>query len=79
MLVKEPAENRKPDEDEASNEGLLHQPGSNNSALHRAPPSAKAVLFIPLPGQVCHLKWWLTKFFTDHFDMFYMYAEMGND
>jgi hypothetical protein len=25
------------------------------------------------------LKWWLTKFFADHLDIFYMYAEMGND
>jgi hypothetical protein len=25
------------------------------------------------------LKWWLTKFFADHLDIFYIYAEMGND
>jgi hypothetical protein len=25
------------------------------------------------------LKWWLIKFFADHLDIFYMYAEMGND
>jgi hypothetical protein len=25
------------------------------------------------------LKWWLTKFFADHLDIFYMYAEMGDD
>jgi len=37
------------------------------------------VLFCPLPGQVRHLKWWLTKFFGDYLDIFYMYAEMGND
>jgi hypothetical protein len=23
------------------------------------------------------LKWWLTKIFGDHFNVFYMYAEMG--
>jgi SNF2 family DNA or RNA helicase len=37
------------------------------------------VLFCPLPGQVRHSKWWLTKFFADHLDIFYMYAEMGNN
>jgi len=79
MLVKEPAEYPEPDEDEASNEALLHKPESNQSPLPRAPPPQKAVLFCPLPGQVRHLKWWLTKFFVDHLDIFYMYAEMGND
>jgi len=39
----------------------------------------QAVLFCPLPGQVRHLKWWLTKFFADHLDIFYMYSEMGNN
>jgi hypothetical protein len=80
MLVNEPAEYPEPDEDEASNEALLHEPESNQSALPRAPPPPqKAVLFCPLPGQVRHLKWWLSKFFADHLDIFYMYAEMGND
>ena len=37
------------------------------------------MLLCPLPGQVRHLKWWLTKFFADHLDIFYMYSEMGND
>jgi len=79
MLVKEPAEYPEPDEDEASNEALLHEPESNQCALPSAPPPRKAVLFCPLPGQVRHLKWWLTKFFADHLDIFYMYAEMGNN
>jgi len=79
ILVKEPAEYPEPDEDEASNEALLHEPESNTSPLPRAHPPQKAVLFYPLPGQVRHLKWWLTKFITDHLDIFYMYAEMGND
>jgi hypothetical protein len=25
------------------------------------------------------LKWWVRKFFADYLDIFYMYAEMGND
>ena len=79
MLVNESAEYPEPDEDEASNEALLHEPESNKCALPSAPPPQKAVLFCPLPGQVRHLKWWLTKFFADHLDIFYMYAEMGND
>jgi len=79
ILVKEPAEYPKPDKDEASNEALLHEPESHLMALHRAPPSQKAVLFCPLPGQVRHLKWWLTKLFADHLDIFYMYSEMGNN
>jgi hypothetical protein len=23
--------------------------------------------------------WWFTKFFADHLDIFYMYAEVGNN
>jgi len=79
MLVSAPVEYPKPDEDEASNEVLLHEPERDKSALPHAPPPQKAVLFCPLPGPVCHLKWWLTKFFGDHLDIFYMYADMGND
>jgi len=79
MLVNAAAEYPEPDEDEASNEALLHQPESNSRALPCAPPPQKAMLFCPLPGQVRHLKWWLTKFFTDRLDIFYMYAEMGNN
>jgi hypothetical protein len=44
-----------------------------------APPPQQAVRFCPLPGLVRHVKWWLTKFFAYHLDIFYMYAEMGND
>jgi hypothetical protein len=80
MLVNESAEYPEPDEDEASNEALLHEPESLKSTLPRAPPPPqKAVLFCPLPGQVRHLKWWLTQFFADNLDIFYMFAEMGND
>jgi len=50
-----------PDDDEASSEALLGEPESNSRALPRPPPPQKAVLFCPLPGQVRHLKWWLTK------------------
>jgi len=79
MLVKEPAEYRKPDKDEASHEALLLEHESNTSALRPAPPPQKAVLFCPMPGEVCHLKWWLRKCSADHLDIFYMYAELGND
>jgi hypothetical protein len=58
---------------------LLHEPECDNSFLPSAPPPQKAVLFSLLPGQVRHLKWWLTKFFVDNLDKFYMYAEMGNN
>jgi hypothetical protein len=79
MFVKEPAEYPEPDEDEASNEALLHEPESNKSALPPTPPPQMAVLLCPLPTEVHHLKWWLTKFFADHLDNIQMYAEMGND
>jgi len=79
MLVKEPAEYSKPEEDESSNEALLLEPESNRCALASAPPPQTAVLFCPLRGQVHHLKWWLTKVFTDHLHIVHMYAEMGND
>jgi len=79
ILVNAAGEYPKPDEDEALNETLLHEPESNSRALPCAPPPQKAMLFCPLPGQVHHLKWWLTKVFGDHLDIFYMYADMGND
>jgi len=79
MLVKEPAEYPEPDEEEASNEALLNEPKSNEFSLPSAPPPQKVVLFCPLPGEVRRLKWRLTKFFADHLDIIYMYAEMGND
>jgi hypothetical protein len=79
MLVKEPVEYPEPDEDESSNEVLPHQSESNTCALPSAPPPQKAVQFCPLPGQVRHLKWWLTKFSVDDLDIFSMYSEMGND
>jgi len=79
MLAKESAEYPKPDEDKASNEVLLHKPDSLKSTLPHAPPLQKAVLFCPLPSQVHHLKWRLTQFFADNLDIFYMFAEMGND
>jgi len=79
MFVNARVEYPEPEEDEASNEALLHEPERYKSALPRAPSPQTALLFCPLPGQVCHLKWWLTKFFGDHLDIFYMYAEMGND
>jgi len=49
------------------------------SSLPRAPLPQKAMLFCPLPGQVHHLKLWLTKYFADHLNIFYRYAGMGND
>jgi len=79
MLVKEPAEYPKPDEDEASNKALLYEPESNQRTLSTAPAPQKAVLFCHLPGQVRHLKWWLRKLLEDHLDIVYTYAEMGND
>jgi len=78
MLVKEHAEYPELDQDDASREMLLPEE-RNKNALPSAPPPQKAVLFCPLPGQVCHLKWWLTKLFADNVDIFHMYAEMGND
>ena len=78
MHVNEPAEYPKPDQDDTSREKVFPEV-RNENALPSAPPPQKAVLFCPLPGQVRHLKWWLTKFFADHLDIFYMYAEMGND
>jgi len=79
MLVNKPAEYPGPDEDKASNQALLHEPESLKSTLPRALAPQKAVLFCPLPGQDRYLKWWLTKFFADNLDIFYMFVEMGND
>jgi len=60
MLDKERAEYPEPDQDDASRETLLPE-ARNENAPPSAPPPQKAVLFCPLPGQVRHLKWWLTK------------------
>jgi len=80
MLVNESVEYPEPDKDEISNEALLHESESLTSTLPLAPPPPpKAVLFCPLPGQVRHLKWWLTHFVGDNLDIFYIFAEMGND
>jgi SNF2 family DNA or RNA helicase len=38
-----------------------------------------SVIVFPLPGQDRQLKWWLTMFFPDHLNIFYMYAAIGND
>jgi len=79
MTINEPAKYPEPDEDKTSNEVLLHKPESNQCTLPPAPPAQKAELFCSLPGQVRHLMWWLTEFFADHQDIFYMYTEIGND
>jgi len=55
ILVNKSAEYHKPDEDEASNVGLLHEPESLKRTLPPAPPPPQnAVQYRPLPGQVCH-------------------------
>jgi len=79
MFVNSAAEYPESEEDHESNVALLYEPETNQSPLPRAPAPQKAVLFCPLPGQVLHLKWWLTKFFGDDLDICYMYAEMGNN
>ena len=58
---------------------MLLPEDSNQNATPSAPPPHMAVLFSPLPDQVCDLKWWLTKCFADNVDIFHMYTEMGND
>ena len=79
MLVNKSAEYPEPDEEEASNEALLHDPESLKCTFPPVLPPQMAVLFCPLPGQGHHLKWWLTKYFVDNLDIFYMFAEMGNN
>jgi len=78
MLVQEPVEYPKPYQDDESREVHPPEQHRNDNALHDA-SAQKAVLFCSLPGPVGHLKWWLTKYFADHVDIFHMYAEMGND
>jgi len=79
MLVNTHAEYPEPEEDDPSREALHPEQERHKYALPSAPPPHTAVLFCPLPGQVCHLKWWLMKYFGDCVDIFHMYAEMGND
>jgi len=77
-LLKEPGEYPEPYHDDASRVMLISE-ARNEYAPHSAHPPQKAMLFCPLDGQVCHLKWWLMKFFVDNVDIFHMYAEMDND
>jgi len=78
MHVKEHAEYPEPGQDDTSREMLLPPERYGNAPLS-APPLHQAVLVCPLPGQVRHLKSWITKFSGDNVDIFHMYAEMGND
>jgi len=78
MLINERADYPNPAQDEESREALLPKQDGNENALPGTPQQI-AVLFCPLPGQVCYLKWWLMKFFADQVDVFHLYAEMGND
>jgi len=66
ILVNSPAEYLKPDEHEVSADPLLNEPGSNTCSLPWAPPAQKVAVFCWLPGEVCNLKWWLIKYFADH-------------
>ena len=79
ILVSKPAEYSKIHEDNLSREALLPEHESHDNALPHALPLQKVVLFCSLPGQVRHLKWWLTKNFVDHFNICHLYAVMGND
>jgi len=78
MHVNETAEYPEPHQDDTSRETPVPEE-RNENAPPSAPPPQHAVLLCPLPGQVHHWKWWLTKFFVDNVDIFHMYAEMGND
>jgi len=79
ILVNEHMEYPKPDEDNPLEATLLQKQERPENSLPSAPLPQRALIFCPLPGQVCHLKWWLTKYFADHVDILHMYAEMCND
>jgi hypothetical protein len=79
ILLNEYAEYPGPDEDDPLREVLLAEQERHENARPSAPPPQNAMLFCPLPGQVCYLKWLLTKYFADHVDKFHMFADMGND
>jgi len=79
MLGIEPVGYPKPDNDDESREALLPLKDRNDNSLPNELLPLKAAQYCPLPVPVCHLKWWLTKYFVDPVDIFHMYAEMGND
>jgi len=60
MLVKEPAGHPEFDKDDSSREMLLREE-RNENALPSVSPPQKAVLLCPVPGELCHMKWWLMK------------------
>ena len=76
--VKEHAEYTETYQDNESREALLPEQDRYGNALPGASSPQNTVVFSLLPGQVCHFKRWLTKFFADNVDIFHMYAEMGN-
>jgi len=78
MPANEAVEHPEPDQDDPSRVALLPEQVRIENALPSAPPY-KVVLFCPLSGEVRQLRWWQTKYFLDHLDIFHMYADMGND
>ena len=79
MNVKVPAEYPAPDQNDKSREALLPEQDPNQNAFTCTPTLQKAVVFCPLPGQLRDLKLWVMMFFVDNVDIFYMFAEIGND
>jgi hypothetical protein len=55
---------------------ILLSEESNQNAPPSACPPQNVVQFCPLPGQVHHLKWWLTQCFADNEDILHMSAKM---
>jgi hypothetical protein len=78
-LVKESVDCPEPDQDNESSEALLPNQDRYGKQLPSAPPPHLAMPFCALPGNVHHLKWWVTKLFADNVDIFHMYAEMVNN
>jgi len=79
MLLNKPAEYPETDKYNPLSEALLLVQKNHDNALPSVPAPQKSMLFCHLPGQVHHLKYWLTMYFADEVDIFHMYAEMGND
>jgi hypothetical protein len=59
MHVNATPEYSEPDEDEASNEALLHEHDRLKCSMPCTPPAYNALLFPPLAVRVLHFKWWL--------------------
>jgi len=77
MLVNTATHYSKPDQDHVTQAALLVAKKVIKNAFPTMPPQQQAVVCSAHSIKVHLLKLWWTKYFVDHVDWFFIYAEMG--